>query len=99
MQHCSTLERVVRANLSADTAAMPDLRFDFVSLAFDTLGASFERIVTAKQYYALQISMRSVSTGACVANRIWQKVSFVVWSSVAAAMIARIPLPADTQSQ
>lgn len=52
-----------------DTAAIPDLGFDFVSLATDTLGALSQRVATTVQSHVRQISMRFASTNAIAATR------------------------------
>lgn len=49
-------------------------------------------------YYARQISMQPATTTAAAATRIWQKLSFAVLPSVAAAIPARMPVQIDTQS-
>lgn len=74
-----TFKRAVSGDLSlTDMAAMPDLGFDVVQLAVDTLGASFEPVVTTVQYHARQIPMRSANTAATAATRISQKLSFAI---------------------
>lgn len=86
-------EHAFRGNLSLnDTAEMPDLGFHFVPLALDPLGAPSVRVATTVKCYALQVSMPSASMTATVATWIWQKLSLAMWSSLAAAILAPMPL-------
>lgn len=88
----------VCANLFlTDTAAILNLGFELVPLAVDTLAAPTKWVVTTVQYYARQVSMRFVSMTTTAAIRIWQEMSFLVWSSVAAAILARMLVQADTR--
>lgn len=57
---------------------MPDLGFDFVSLAVNMLDVPPERVVTTLRYHAQQILMRYASTAATAVTRMWQKLSFTV---------------------
>lgn len=87
-----SFDHAVRESLLiTHTAAMHELGFSFVRLAFDTLGAPSDQVIDIVKQHAKQSSMRSASTLATAETRIWQKVSFSVWSSVAVAILARMP--------
>lgn len=60
-------------------------------MAFDTLGVPSNRVVNIVKDFAKKISIRSAKNSATIEVRIWQKTSFAIWSSVAAAILARVP--------
>lgn len=91
-----SLESAVCMNLSlTDTASIPDLGFNLVPLAVNTFGAPPERAVATAKQHAWQISMGSAGTPAIAKTRIWQKMSFAIWPSIATVILARLPVQPD----
>lgn len=94
-----TCDCTVRGDPSlTDMAAMPDLGFHFLQLALDMINAPCKRLVATAQHNTKYISRRSPSTATSVATRIGQNLSFIVWSSVALAILANTPVQTDKQS-
>lgn len=92
-ENLRTFKRAVRMNLAfIKKVAVRGLDSDFVPLAIDTLGTPAEPLVASVQYYARRISMQFANTAVTVAARIWQKLGVAVWSSVALAILARMPV-------
>lgn len=76
----------------ADNAPIPDLDFTFALLAFDTLGVPSTFTAAVIHSHARLISERFFSTPARVLEQLRQRTSFAIWSSVASATQARIPM-------
>lgn len=87
-----THDRILRAalHLQADDP-LPPLDWHFVPLAFDTLGAWSTRTTAVLEHVAHQIALRSGCSFGIAKTRLAQRLSFAIWSSVAAATIARMP--------
>ena len=86
-------QQVVRNVQLANANRLPtELDWTFVPLAFDTLGAPSARTRAVIEEHAIKIAFRTPATPATIKLRLQQRLSYVVWSSVAAAAIlARMP--------
>ena len=84
--------RKVRAALHLEANAdLPRLDWNFISLAFDTLGAPSARTTSVIVHLARQIANRTGTSFGTAKSRLSQRLSYTIWSSVASAIIARMP--------
>ena len=84
--------RTIRAALHIeDTTDLPPLLWEFVPLAFDTLGAPSARTISVLASLARQIAARTGTLFGTAKSRLSQRLSYTIWSSVASATIARMP--------
>lgn len=89
----ATFARSIRSAYSlADSDPLPDLPWTFAPLSFDTLGAPSTFAAEMLKPHAKLIAKRCYSTLALVHDQIRQKLSFTIWSSVANAIRASIPM-------
>ena len=81
-----TRARIIRSarHLQSD-ATIPPLDWHFVPLAFDTLGAP------VLDSLAHQIAIRTGATLGTAKCRLSHRLGYAIWSSVAAATLARVP--------
>ena len=87
-----THARTIRSALHLQSdATLPPLDWYFVPLAFDTLGAPSARTTAVLDSLAHQIAIRTGATLGTAKSRLSQRLSYAIWSSVAAATLARMP--------
>ena len=79
------------ALLIPDNCSAPVLDWHFQPLAFDTLGASSQCTLQVIDTHAKLMALRNSCTTATAKSRIHQRISFAIWSSVAAAILSRLP--------
>ena len=85
-------DRILRAALHLQSnAPIPPLEWYFVPLAFDTLDAWSAQTTAALDAVSQKIATRSRSTFGFAKTRLAQRLSYAIWSSVAAATIAHMP--------
>ena len=85
-------DRTLRAALHLQSnTPIPPLEWHFVPLAFDTLGAWSAQTTAVLDAVSQKIATRSGSTFGIAKTRLSQRLSYAIWSSVAAATIARMP--------
>lgn len=89
--------RMAGAAEVADAALRP-LDWHFVPLAFDTLGAPSAHTVAELDSPAHQIAIRIGTTLGTAKSRLSQRLSYAIWSSVAAATLARMPFHGPASS-
>lgn len=86
------LERTIRSTLLIDDhLPPPPLDWHFQPLSFDTLGAPSQSTLHVIHEHAKLIALRSSCTIASAQARIHQRLSFAIWSTVAAAILSRLP--------
>ena len=86
------LELTIRnALLIEDHHRPPPLDWHFQPLSFDALGAPSQSTVRINEDHAKLMALRNSCTIATAKSRIQQRLSLALWSSVAAAILSRIP--------
>ncbi len=65
--------------------------FDFVPLAFDSLGCPSDKTAQVIDEHAQQIAMRSHCSTDNVKARLYQRLSYAIWSTCAVSIISRAP--------
>ena len=87
-----TLRRTLREALRIPTdAGIPTLNWHFEAISFDTLGACSSHTMAVIETLALKISHRSHCAYGTAKLRLQQRISYAIWSSVATAILARMP--------
>ena len=87
-----TLRRALREALQlAIDAEIPALDGHFAPISFDTLGACSASTMNTIESLALKIAHRSHCAYGTVKLRLQQRTSYAIWSSVATAILARMP--------
>jgi len=87
-----TLQRTLRnALLLQEEAPIPDLDWQFIPLAYDSLGAPSIRTSHIIEDHARRIALRSCISFSSAKSRILQRISYAIWSSTASAILARMP--------
>ncbi|CDF35250.1 unnamed protein product [Chondrus crispus] len=88
-----THQRIIRAAMHLESAApLPVLDWHFMPLAFDTLGAWSAQTTAVLEDVAHKIATRTGTTYGIAKTRLAQRLSYAIWSSVASATLARMPL-------
>eukprot|EP00177_Eucheuma_denticulatum_P006688 GFKZ01012160.1.p1 GENE.GFKZ01012160.1~~GFKZ01012160.1.p1 ORF type:complete len:238 (-),score=20.17 GFKZ01012160.1:1955-2668(-) len=91
------------ADLARKLAAVPGqalpgrsrLGWRFVPLGFDSLGAPSESTSKVIDEHAVSIATRNGTSPGKVKNRLYQKLSYAIWSTCAASIINRAPQHAE----
>lgn len=89
----ASLQQVRRLQLQLHEAGVTSVDWDFVPLAFDTLGAPWRVVTNFVQEHARRIASKCSVPMADAQRRIEQLLSNSTWSSTAQAIISRVPSP------